>query len=278
MLENKMQVFENDLFGKVGVVMINDKPYFPATKCAKILGYAKPEDAVARHCRYSVKHGVTDNLGRDREANFISEGDLYRLIIRSKLPEAENFEKWIFDSVIPAIRRQGMYVTESALREMLQSSGLLAERRPNLSEYNKMARLIIGVMKDANVPPEQIAENIAKLYEPIGIPVCLDNAGGEKTYSASEIARINGMMSLTGKPHHHAAGTVISILKIDDRHKIIKPYQNGDNTVLSVRYDKYVLDAVSSWIYENNYPREISSSLKTYKVKYKHQEDTEDCK
>ena len=108
---NEMQVFQNREFGSLGVLEINGKPHFPATACAKILGYAKPHNAIAQHCRYSLKQGVPhpQNPGKNVEMNFISEGDLYRLIVHSKLPAAERFERWVFDEVLPSIRQTGGY-------------------------------------------------------------------------------------------------------------------------------------------------------------------------
>ena len=90
-MQNNIQVFENSEFGKLGVLMLNDKPYLPATDCAKILGYANTNDAIKRHCRGVVKHDLPSASGV-QSYNFIPEGDLYRLIIRSKLPAAERFE------------------------------------------------------------------------------------------------------------------------------------------------------------------------------------------
>lgn len=55
---NEMQVFQNSEFGELGVLELEGKPYFPATACAKILGYAKPHNAISQHCRYSLKQGV----------------------------------------------------------------------------------------------------------------------------------------------------------------------------------------------------------------------------
>ena len=108
---NEMQVFQNSESGSLGVLEINGKPHFPATACAKILGYAKPHNAIAQHCRYSLKQGVPhpQNPGKNVEMNFISEGDLYRLIVHSKLPAAERFERWVFDEVLPSIRQTGGY-------------------------------------------------------------------------------------------------------------------------------------------------------------------------
>ena len=101
---NEMQVFQNSEFGELGVLEVNGKPYFPATACAKVLGYSNTKDAIIRHCKGVVKHDLPTN-GGIQTMNFIPEGDLYRLITHSKLPAAERFEKWVFDEVLPSIRQ-----------------------------------------------------------------------------------------------------------------------------------------------------------------------------
>lgn len=105
---NAMQVFQNSEFGELGVLEIDGKPYFPATASAKILGYAKPRNAISMHCKGALKQGVLTK-GGVQEVTFIPEGDLYRLITHSKLPAAERFEKWVFDEVLPSIRKTGSY-------------------------------------------------------------------------------------------------------------------------------------------------------------------------
>ena len=108
---NDLQVFQNSEFGELGVLDISGKPYFPATACAKRLGYTKPHNAITPHGRYPLKQGVPhpQNPGKTLTMNFIPEGDLYRLIAHSNLPAAERFEKWVFDEVLPSIRRTGSY-------------------------------------------------------------------------------------------------------------------------------------------------------------------------
>jgi prophage antirepressor-like protein len=129
----ELRAFENSEFGKLEVTLIDGKVYFPATKCAEVLGYEKPHDAISRHCRYSVKHGVGVQTGTKADGapaiqtvqmSFIPEGDLYRLIIRSNLPVAERFERWVFDEVLPEIRKIGGYMVD----------------RPNETEEELLAR------------------------------------------------------------------------------------------------------------------------------------------
>ena len=108
---NDLKVFSNSEFGELGIMLINGKEYFPATQCAKVLGYANPRKAVLDHCREDgvTKCDVIDKLGRTQEMKFINEGNLYRLIVSSKLPSAERFERWVFDEVLPSIRQTGSY-------------------------------------------------------------------------------------------------------------------------------------------------------------------------
>lgn len=105
---NDIKIFENQEFGKVRALEIDGKPYFCAADVAKALGYSNCNDAVIRHCRAIVKCD-TPISGKIQEVNYIPEGDVYRLIVRSKLPSAEKFEKWVFDEVLPSIRQTGGY-------------------------------------------------------------------------------------------------------------------------------------------------------------------------
>jgi len=87
------------------------KYYFPGTECARALGYANPRKALIDHCKGDgvTKRDSIDNMGRTQQKKYISEGNLYRLIVRSKLPSAEQFERKVFDEVLPAIRKTGTY-------------------------------------------------------------------------------------------------------------------------------------------------------------------------
>ena len=122
-----LTIFNNSEFGELAILEIDGKPYFPATECAEILGYSNPYDAISRHCRGVVKHeGVSKTTNQHgvtteqkNEKNFIPEGDLYRLITHSKLPSAEKFEKWIFDEVLPSVRKHGAYMTPEKIEEVL---------------------------------------------------------------------------------------------------------------------------------------------------------------
>ena len=109
------RIFKNPEFGSIRVIEENGKYLFCGLDIATALGYAKPRNAINSHCRYALKRGVPhpQNPECNIDMTFIPEGDLYRLIVHSKLPSAERFERWVFDEVLPTIRKTGGYVDEN---------------------------------------------------------------------------------------------------------------------------------------------------------------------
>ena len=101
-----VKVFENKEFGTVRTIEDGDKVLFCGSDVAKALGYTNPNKAINDHCRAITKR-YTPISGKTQAINFIPEGDVYRLIVRSKLPEAEKFEKWFMEEVLPTIRKTG---------------------------------------------------------------------------------------------------------------------------------------------------------------------------
>ena len=105
------ELFKNENFGEIRVLKKDGKEYFVGVDVAKCLQYSNPSKAVIDHCKGVTKIGIPSN-GGVQETNVITEGDLYRLIIKSKMPESQKFEEWVFDEVLPAIRKTGGYVAE----------------------------------------------------------------------------------------------------------------------------------------------------------------------
>lgn len=116
---NELQFFNSEEFGEIRTAEIDGKPYFVGTDVAKALGYNNPRDAVSRHCKGVVKRDTPTSSGV-QSMSYINEGDLYRLIMKSKLPSAEKFESWVMDEVLPAIRKTGSYQKPMTLEEQLQ--------------------------------------------------------------------------------------------------------------------------------------------------------------
>lgn len=124
--QTDMQTFTNPTFGSIRTVENDGKILFCGSDVAKALGYARPNEAVAKHCKGTLKRS-TLTAGGAQEMLFIPEGDVYRLIVRSKLPSAERFEKWVFDEVLPSIRKTGAYnVGQELTDEEKMAQGLIA--------------------------------------------------------------------------------------------------------------------------------------------------------
>lgn len=120
---NELKVFDNAEFGQVRTTIEGGSILFCGADVAKALGYERPTKAVQDHCRDVLKRDITDSLGRTQSAGFIHEGDVYRLIMRSNLPAAEKFEHWVFDEVLPTIRKNGMWASD----ELLNNPDVLLE-------------------------------------------------------------------------------------------------------------------------------------------------------
>ena len=113
---NQMEIFKNPEFGSIRVVEENGRYLFCGTDVAAALGYSNPRDALRRHCKGVVKRDTLTD-GGPQQLSFIPEGDVYRLIVHSKLPSAERFERWVFDEVLPSLRRNGIYITDPLVRQ-----------------------------------------------------------------------------------------------------------------------------------------------------------------
>ena len=105
----------------VRTILIDNEPWFVAKDVAEALGYKDPSMATRSHCRgVSKLHPIIDTLGRTQEVRIIREPDLYRLIVGSTLPAAQEFEAWIFEEVLPTIRKTGKYEMQKVSSTLVQ--------------------------------------------------------------------------------------------------------------------------------------------------------------
>lgn len=107
---NVIEIFENSEFGKVRTIITKDgEPLFCGIDVATVLGYKNSRDAIVKHCKSTTvvkcDGGVTGKI----DVKFIPEKDVYRLIMKSKLPSAEKFQDWVCDEVLPSLRKHGIY-------------------------------------------------------------------------------------------------------------------------------------------------------------------------
>lgn len=188
---NELMIFNNPEFGEIRTIEEDGKVLFCGSDVAKALGYKRPNDAIAAHCRGTVKRRIGVQTGtkadgtpaiQNIEMLFIPEGDVYRLAAKSELPGSERFESWIFDEVLPSIRKHGGYISnqeelspaELMAKALMVAQKTLADREARLSaltvENQIMApkaayfdelvdrNLLTGLRetaKELNVPPKR---------------------------------------------------------------------------------------------------------------------------
>lgn len=124
----ELKIFENNEFGEVRTSIIDDEPYFSLNDVCRILEINNPRMAKTRlngDC-VSTTDGV-DSLGRRTDVTMISEANLYKLIFQSRKAEAERFADWVTSEVLPAIRRDGIYMTEKKAEEILANPDAIIE-------------------------------------------------------------------------------------------------------------------------------------------------------
>lgn len=108
----------NERFGTVRTTDINGVVFFVASDIAKALGYKNPQKAIRDHCK-RVNESFIPSNGGEQKAKIIPKTDIYRLIVRSKLESAEEFESWVFDEILPAVENTGAYIEEGREEEMI---------------------------------------------------------------------------------------------------------------------------------------------------------------
>lgn len=148
---NELQIFNHPKFGEVRTIEEDGRVLFCGADTAKALGYKRPNDAITAHCKGTVKRRIGVQTGMKADGSpaiqnmdmlFIPEGDVYRLAAKSELPGADEFESWIFDEVLPSIRKTGGYIAgqnelspdELMAKALLVAQKTLADREARISE------------------------------------------------------------------------------------------------------------------------------------------------
>lgn len=140
----------------VRVVMVDGEPWFVGKDVAEVLGYTDTVNAIKQHCKGVVKRHPLSTPGGTQELRIISEPDMLRLIVGSKLPAAEAFERWVFEEVLPSIRKTGAYVDPKAPGAM----GVQAQPMPYLSH-----------VADFHVAADRVFRSVLRSARTAGVPL-----------------------------------------------------------------------------------------------------------
>ena len=169
---NGIQIFNNEKFGQIRLVLINDEPWIVGKDVAQALGYERTADAIRAHVDDEDKGvGEIPTPGGTQQMTIINESGMYALIFGSKLPSAKRFKHWVTSEVLPTIRKTGRYspntyrIQDAPLSEV---TALLHEASSFLREMDK-------VMRDQNSHPSDIAEEFKSVCNQLGIVQLSDN-------------------------------------------------------------------------------------------------------
>ncbi|HEM6592055.1 phage antirepressor KilAC domain-containing protein [Streptococcus suis] len=161
----ELQIFKNEQFGQVQLLEINTEPWFVGKEIAEILGYKNSRDALSKHVDEEDK-GVAkrDTLGGSQDQVIINESGLYSLILKSKLPQAKQFKRWVTSEVLPSIRKHGGYLTDNKLEEALLNPDTLISLATQLKEERE-ARKQLQVANSQLMVDNQIMQPKAQYFD-----------------------------------------------------------------------------------------------------------------
>ncbi|HEL2386910.1 TPA: phage antirepressor KilAC domain-containing protein [Streptococcus suis] len=161
----ELQIFKNEQFGEVQLLEINNEPWFIGKEIAEILGYKNSRDALSKHVDEEDK-GVAkrDTLGGSQDQVIINESGLYSLILKSKLPQAKQFKRWVTSEVLPSIRKHGGYLTDNKLEEALLNPDTLISLATQLKEERE-ARKQLQVANSQLMVDNQIMQPKAQYFD-----------------------------------------------------------------------------------------------------------------
>ena len=126
----EMQIFNNEEFGQIRTVTIENEPWFVGKDVAEALGYVKARNAIANHVEDDDKRDapIQGDLGGTQLMTIINESGLYALIFGSKLESAKRFKHWVTSEVLPSIRKTGGYQKPVQGKELLALAVLEAQK------------------------------------------------------------------------------------------------------------------------------------------------------
>lgn len=152
--------FSSPEFGQLRTIEQDGRPLFCGKDAAAALGYVNTKDTLAKHCKGVAKRYPLQTPGGVQQVRFITEGDLYRLIAGSRLPAAVRFESWVFDEVLPSIRRRGGYLTPEAAERALTDPDFIIRLAQDL-KAERARRAELEARAEADRPKVLFADSVA---------------------------------------------------------------------------------------------------------------------
>nr|DAF56147.1 MAG TPA: antirepressor [Siphoviridae sp. ctL4w2] len=197
---------------------------------------------------------------------FLTESGVYKLVFKSRKPNAEKFTDWVTDEVLPTLRKTGSY-------EMPKKKPTHKEKLPSV---NQMVKNIKGALNDAGVDSKYIAAEIIRIYSDNGYPVKVPLISEVPVlWDCTTMAKEFGILSESGRPHDKAVSAIIQKLDVSEDEIVKTAYSRNGHDGVTVQYKDSVFQKVKEWLEENGYPTLIEHRLSngnTNKCKVVYQE------
>ncbi|HGE7939199.1 TPA: Bro-N domain-containing protein [Clostridioides difficile] len=198
--------------------------------------------------------------------NFLTESGVYKLIFKSKKEEAERFQDWISDEVLPQIRQHGAYITNNANPDKLREKASEIEKLQ--LAYNSTS-MLKELLDGAGFDNKSKLLTAKTLYKKAGIDLPIEIEEDESFFDTKQIASKLKIYSKSNKPAQMAVCEIIKKINVEENEVKGVWETNGSWTGTVNKYTKSVIDKVRNWIEENNKPTKIQGEKKNYHVVYK---------
>ena len=262
-----LKIIKSKNFGTVqtDIYSNGDELFMTISQLADCLEYSNGRKGIdtllARHeylknDEFSVTLRLRATDGKQYNTRVFTEDGIYEATMLSEQPKAQEFRAWI-RKLLKALRKGEVKVVPA---------------RPTLSSTNNAAKIIGNTLKEAGMPPQFIALNLQRIYQPMGIDISLDGITTEKkSFDATTIAERIGLFSKSGKPHGHAVSAIISYLNISEDEKVLVPFQNQNSghSGSTVQYAESVIRKAWLWLKVRGCPTSISYNGKNYALFYR---------
>ena len=184
-----VSTFNHSIFGSIRAINKDGEPWFIAKDVAVALGYRDVINAVKQHCRRVAKHHpYKQRVSSSQAINIIPESDFYRLVLRLKLPQAEAFQDWVVEEVLPAIRKHGTYTKQKkeqmANDKPLGMFSILIGNTPSSRELDRR-------MSGEDERPEQNLCRTALSSDIVFVGVDMSMSNGEQVLRVARLLQNN---------------------------------------------------------------------------------------
>lgn len=198
--ENGFKIFTNAEFGEIRTTEKDGEPLFCLVDVARALKYTNPANAVANYCK-GVTNFVTPTLGGSQNIKYGTESEVYRLVLKSKAPNAEKFQDWICEEVLPSIRKTGGYIAttpdmtdaEIMSRAIMIAQNTIAQQGEKLKALQAQFGSVKAENTQLQVANAALTSNIAENASKVAFANAVEKGNAISIKELAGILKRNGV-------------------------------------------------------------------------------------